>query len=130
MKNSYEIRGNTAVIFLEKRNKKYETIVDLEDLSRAMELPGYWTFYHSSHTKSKYVVGWAKPYKDREKGMCVALARYLFDDIPAGMVVDHINHDTLDNRRSCNLRVVSEQVNRNNRKTNKRKVSRKTKVAK
>lgn len=129
MKNKYEIRGNTAVIILEKKNKQYKTIIDLDDLDRAMELPGYWTYYHSKHTKSKYVVGWAKPYKDREKGMCVALARFLYDDIPDGMVVDHINHDTLDNRRSINLRVVTETVNRNNRKTKQRKGSRKIKQA-
>jgi len=35
--------------------------------------------------------------------------------IPAGMMVDHINGDQLDNRRSANLRVVTGHVNQVNR---------------
>lgn len=33
----------------------------------------------------------------------------------SGMDVDHSNHDSLDNRRSCNLRVVTHKQNQNNR---------------
>ena len=45
------------------------------------------------------------------------LHRYLMD-CPDGMVVDHINHDTLDNRRS-NLRVCTPTQNKQNMKPQK-----------
>lgn len=43
----------------------------------------------------------------------VQMHRCLFDDIPQGLEVDHINRRTMDNRRS-NLRVVTPQMNRQN----------------
>ena len=44
------------------------------------------------------------------------LHKYLMN-YPKGLVVDHINHNTLDNRR-CNLRVVTDTINKMNRKDN------------
>lgn len=46
-------------------------------------------------------------------GTEVKLHRFLMGSIPEGMVVDHINGDGLDNRRS-NLRVCTQQDNRRN----------------
>jgi len=37
---------------------------------------------------------------------------------PKGLMIDHINHDTLDNRK-CNLRVCTHQDNQRNRNLNK-----------
>jgi len=47
------------------------------------------------------------------KPKLVYLHRYIFGEIPKGMVVDHINGDTLDNRRR-NLRITTRAVNRSN----------------
>ena len=48
------------------------------------------------------------------KRMAKSLARFIMSPLP-GLVVDHINHNTLDNRR-CNLRICTRGENaRNNR---------------
>ncbi|OZB90075.1 HNH endonuclease [Paenibacillus sp. XY044] len=124
MKNSYEIIGNEAIITVKVPRTRIvlRTKIDLCDLEKAKSLEGTWTCTYSRRTESYYIVGWAKGYGGREKGMTVNLSRYLFDEIPEGMVVDHYNHDTLDNRRSVNLRIVTQQVNRNNRKPKNLKI--------
>lgn len=119
MKNNYEIRGDTATIFINKRNGEIiKTIIDLCDLERAMEFNGTWSTSFSQKTQSHYVIGFFRKEKGwkTKYGMTIPLARFLFGKIQKGLVVDHINHNTLDNRRSQNLRVVTETVNRNNRK--------------
>ena len=51
---------------------------------------------------------------DGKRGM-IFMHRWIMQP-PPGMVVDHINHDTLDNRRA-NLRVCTRQQNSANRRT-------------
>lgn len=51
------------------------------------------------------------------KGGVIRMSRQIMG-FPEGMVVDHINHNVLDNRR-CNLRVCTQQQNLMNRGKNK-----------
>jgi hypothetical protein len=61
--------------------------------------------------KKFYVVGSFK--KSDGKYTSIKLHRVI-TYCPVGLVVDHINHDTLDNRRSVNLRVVTNAQNKQN----------------
>ncbi|MEW8987786.1 MAG: HNH endonuclease [Bacillus sp. (in: firmicutes)] len=112
MKNNYEIRGDDVVIFIEsKKYGNFETIISKNQLQRAMEFPNTWYPLKDSKSDKFYVVG--KHSLNGKKKMAI-LHRWL-THAPKGMVVDHINHDTLDNRFE-NLRVVTTSENGQNRR--------------
>ena len=109
MKNHYEVCGDTTVIYLQTRTNTYEAIIDTCDLERVMEYPNTW-FYcidgkgHKSILGSAIVNGHKNNY---------SLHRWLLEP-DTSKVVDHINHDTLDNRRT-NIRICSSSENGQNR---------------
>jgi len=116
MKNNYEIRGDMTVIFLDRKDgTRLECLIDTADLPRVMEFPYKWNPHWDRHTKSFYAEG--KTYNGRNsnghyKREYFSLHRWIMQP-PNGYEVDHINHDTLDNRR-CNLRIVPRGANQQN----------------
>lgn len=81
------------------------TKIDVSDIDK---VKGYrWTTIKPSKGKFIYVV--SKTEKDQ-----ILLHRFIMD-CPNGKLVDHINHDTLDNRK-YNLRVCTKQQNEFNKK--------------
>lgn len=112
MKNPFEIRGDTVAISI--HTSKYgtlETIIDTEDLGRVNEFPGTWGVVHKPNTNTFYVVG-TLTLKGRKRK--VRLHRWIMNPKQTELV-DHINHDTLDNRRR-NLRVCNNAQNQWNRR--------------
>ena len=53
----------------------------------------------------------------KSRRMVLGAHRYVMGDLPTGAIIDHINQDVTDNRRS-NLRVVTKAQNAWNRKRN------------
>lgn len=116
MRNYYEIRDNTVAIKL-KNNKgiELETLIDLEDLEKVKKLGLVWHLswdkvlqqYYCSATKYLGVIDGKPNYKT------ILLHRVIMSG--ENKHVDHLNHDTLDNRKS-NLVVKSVQDNAFNRK--------------
>lgn len=105
MKNAYEVHGDSAHILLPSPDgRTFRAVIDIADLPRAMAFTGTWRA-HCFAQQYWYAYGW--------KGTTIALHRWLMDP-ERDELVDHINHDTLDNRR-CNLRNVSREVNCFNR---------------
>lgn len=111
MRNLYEVRGDVIAIQL---NQGMETLIDKKDLELADSFPYTWTARKKKGNKY-YVEGGMK--NDDGTYTTVRLHRWLMNN-PKGLVVDHKNHDTLDNRRSTNLRAVTNKVNTRNRKGN------------
>jgi hypothetical protein len=103
MKNDYEIRGEVTAIFIKHRNGNVsEVLIDTVDLNFLIEYKTKWRF--SGNSSNLYVRSMDN----------VMLHRYLLN--PAvGMVVDHVNHNTLDNRRK-NIRVITQAQNTQNKK--------------
>ncbi len=86
------------------------TLIDAEDYERVIA-QGVWTAYRPNKKYGDLYV-----YSTKRKNR--ALHRFL-TEAPEGFVVDHINGDTLDNRRS-NLRVCTHVDNLRKAKLSKR----------
>lgn len=111
MKNQFETRGDTTVIYLDKIDgTKFEAYIDNADLSKAQQIKGKW---HAHYTTSGNVYVKTTVGGIRTKDGRIFLHRFLLD-APDDMVVDHIDQNPLNNRRS-NLRVVTQQINSANR---------------
>lgn len=113
MKNQYEVRGDIVVIFLKRKNGEVlETIIDTEDLEKANSFRNTWFAHWDKKKKSYYAQG---IFYQKGKYKYTSLHRWLLNE-PLGKEVDHINHDTLDNRRLSNLRAITHAENMQNYK--------------
>lgn len=103
MRNRYEVLGDEIRIHL---NRGLFTTIDKSDLS-LVTIDGTWTCMPNGSGRP-YVV-----YNKRGGGY-LRIHREILS-CPEDKVVDHINGDSLDNRRA-NLRIVSQRDNSHNRK--------------
>jgi hypothetical protein len=92
--NKYKIEPDYMILYTTKNEK---ILIDKEDYEKIKDV--CWT------NAAGYCVGY-------RKGQWVTLHR-LITDCPKNMEVDHINHNTLDNRK-CNLRIVTRSQNNMN----------------
>jgi hypothetical protein len=112
VKNDFEIRGETVVIFVNCKGKPLETIISKEKLERVNDFNGRW--YAWEDRKGNHYVCGAEPTVDGKKGTKIFLHRLIMGD-PQGLVIDHENHDGLDNRTE-NLRIATRAENSQNRR--------------
>lgn len=117
MKNRYEIRGETTIIFIESRKHgTVECLIDTEDLEK-VQLPNNRRWYLSNKRTGLYVCNKERiwlPGKEKPWDKVIYLHRVILGDPPPGKTqVDHINHDTLDNRK-VNLRWANHSENGQN----------------
>lgn len=106
MKNKYEIRGNTTAIFIECGDNVIETIISTNKLDRTKEFPGTWRAQWSAFTQSYYAQG---SYKKK----AYRLNRWVLNTTSDDLLVDHRDHDTLNNTDE-NLREVTSSENQQN----------------
>jgi len=110
IKNRCSKVGNVVgVHVIQKNGVKHVVLMDLEDFERINQLRdlrvcvwfnkctnSFYAKFHDENYKTKYL-------------------HRLVMNTPEGLVVDHMNHKTLDNRK-CNLRNVTTRENLSNRK--------------
>lgn len=106
MKNKFNIRGEVTAVFVSYQEKLIECLIDTKSLEILHEFDGTFRAVWNENTKSFYVMGYDRSYRPKRNTM---IHRYLVN-ADESMVVDHINHDTLDNMIS-NLRVVTQSTN-------------------
>lgn len=112
MKNHYEINGDTTIIFLRRNNGDIlKTYIDTSDLEKVQRFPNTWLSHWDRNRQKFYCDG--KLPRNGKEAKRVSLHRYILEP-PSNLVVDHINHDPLDNRR-CNLRILTNAQNCQNK---------------
>jgi len=117
--NKYEIRGKSTVMFFKNRKgQEFESLIDTDDLDRLIKLDWHWNIewanYGTDASKCYIRTSTYLGYKDgKPKYKTYKLHRVIMN-AKFKETIDHINHDTLDNRKG-NLRVVEVKDNTKNR---------------
>jgi hypothetical protein len=112
MKNEFDVDGDVATIYLKRKDGNIiETIIDSVSLEKLKNLGCTWYAKkdYTSKDDSRFYVCGHIPISNK----FIMLHRFLMDS-PVGLVVDHINGNTLDNRISENLRVITNAQNMQN----------------
>lgn len=115
-KNIFKIIGDYSIIYINRKDKILEVKVDTEDLDRIISV-GSW---HAIEDNTLQTTGYYMCHRYNNKTLgagCIKLHRFIMN-CPKNKIVDHINHDTLDNRK-CNLRICTIFENQQNLRNNK-----------
>lgn len=116
MKNRYEIIGESAKVYSNGKNKNLHFFVDKSDLP--LIAAHSWRIYKMSSGYMRVESSIMKNYKS----IHFSLSNFLLNT-PKGKIGDHIDRDSLNNRRN-NLRIANEEQNsRNVSKTSFKKSS-------
>lgn len=108
MKNKYRILGEKIIIYISHKGKVLESFIDIDDFLIAYSFPHTWQLVQG------YIQG-SMRHGDEVKYFKL---HRLITNCPENKVVDHINHNKLDNTRK-NLRVVTIAQNNQNYKIEK-----------
>lgn len=112
--NQILINNNYAVIIcISKTFGKFEILIDIDDIPKIKKY--YWGIKPDGNNKTKFYV--QSTYKNKR----IHLHRYILGlgSFDRSNCVDHINGNTLDNRKQ-NLRICTHKENLQNLKLNKR----------
>lgn len=111
--NKIVINNDFAEIIIKSKKWGEKTaLIDIADVEKCSKLT--WQIKFAKETQQFYVVS------SRNRTNEIKLHRYLLE-CPQGLVVDHINHNPLDNRKT-NLRIITTRgnaFNQSRRKDNK-----------
>jgi hypothetical protein len=108
MKNKYKTIDDYVIIYMQRRNgDKYETVIDLDDLPKLLELNCTWYAHYYQSPKKWYACATIN-------SKTIMLHRLLMGVTDRKIRVDHEDYNTLCNRKS-NLRIANATLNARNR---------------
>jgi hypothetical protein len=122
IKNEYIVEGMiTRILWASKKTKmNFEILVDTKNLQKILDI-GYSIFckWHEDGKNYYPVITEYKGFIEGKPRNTVRCLHSYLIDCPEGYNVDHINHNTMDNRED-NFRVILKKDNLKNRKTKNR----------
>lgn len=110
--NEYKVCGDYSIIYVDFKGQRLEVLVDTYNLEKII-MVGKWHVIKDTRWKNSGYYLCHRPLK----APCIKMHRFIMN-CPRDKVVDHINHNTLDNRE-YNLRVVTQFENNQNQRNNK-----------
>jgi hypothetical protein len=111
-RNEFHVTGQfTTMVITQTNGEEHDIQIDTEDYHRMDKGAKWFVIKNSRSGDLKYV--YRNVWIDGKRTL-EALHRFV-TNAPKGMVVDHRNHDTLDNRKA-NLKVCSHAENMKNRR--------------
>lgn len=93
-----------------------ESKIDTEDFDKVYQHPYCWGAHYEKRMNKYYVTS---PIFNEARARKTIFLHRVVTNCPDGFVIDHLNHDTLDNRKS-NLRIVKQSENLLNKNGNYR----------
>lgn len=111
MKNKYVIVGDITTLEVKTKDIELYVCIDTDDLERLIDFGYSWTARKDKYRDCYYICCNATLERGRKKA--VPLHRFIIS-ATEGLVVDHINGNTLDNRKN-NLRMATKAENGQNR---------------
>lgn len=112
MRNEYEVQGDITRIFLAGLGGGYTTLIDTRMLEKVRQIGDFRWYAKNEGQHAPFVYAVANTSRQDSPRKSFRLHRVIVD-APRGLVVDHLNHDGLDNRL-CNLRITTVQGNSQN----------------
>lgn len=110
MKNNFKICNNEVIIYIKYKDLIYECLIDKEDLDKVSSIKGTW---HINKNRSGHIDGVRTKIQKNKIRKQYWIHNIIMNKKDENNVIDHINHNTLDNRK-CNLREVTRKENGSN----------------
>lgn len=116
IKNNYYIKDDVVYIELNRRTgEKFYTLIDINDFHLMEQFKGKWFSSYDPDHDGYYAQAVVRNGVRDGKTIYTSLTLHKYLMSPKnGYVIDHINHNSLDNRR-CNLREIKPKSNLRNR---------------
>lgn len=114
MKNNYRIENGTVYIECTAQGKKVDVLVDEDMLPELLDYKGTVNINTQKRKNGNYQGAYLRWYFGKRQ-VLLKLHHAIVGKQEKGMVVDHVNHNPLDNRR-CNLQIISFKENTRNLK--------------
>ena len=105
--NQFINKGEYSIMIVKHQNKILEVLIDNEDVEKVKNI-GSW---HGIYDKTLKIPNYYICHRPTNNS-CIKLHRYI-TNCPKNKVIDHINHNTLDNRKE-NLKICSQFENQQN----------------